>query len=584
MSHPLHGEPLPPARDDDVAALALDPAQVLPSKVAALAAAAPERPFLAEVTGRHASYGETWTGVRRWITWLRELGAGPGTRVVSMLPASVDAVALWLAAGCAGVLEVPVDPALRGVFLRHVLADSGARVCLVRPEQADLLANSGVGGLRIVVVGRDGCPADQMIPADEFRFPAPADPSCVIYTSGTTGLPKGVMISWAQMSALIGRIPRPWLSERDCVYLCHPMFHVTGRTPIVVMSDIGGLLVLRERFSASAFLDDVRAGRCTSTTAYIGLILATPERDDDADNPLRFVWSAGAHGLAARFAQRFGTHVLEAYGSTEVGFPLVSRTPPPDIHHRWIGSPRAGYAVRVVGPDGADVADGSVGELWVRPPAREMMLLEYLNQPEATAAATEGGWYRTGDAVIRHRNGTFIFVDRMKDTIRRHGENISSAAVEGVAAADPAVAECAVLGVPDRVAGQAVVLVVVPSRDGCEPAELYERLRDQLPRYALPGYIVLADAMPRTSTNKVRKVELRESMDLSGAWRPPGARAERASGPGSASLLPQRPWKSGGRRSRNAAMASAESAVLRTTAICEEIRSSAVRRSARADW
>jgi crotonobetaine/carnitine-CoA ligase len=179
--------------------------------------------------------------------------------------------------------------------------------------------------------------------------------------------------------------------------------------------------------------------------------------------------------------------------------------------------------VRVVGPDGTDVPEGTTGELWVRPPARELMLLEYLNQPEATATATADGWYRTGDAVIRHANGSFIFVDRMKDTIRRNGENSSSAAIEGVAVADPSVAECAVLGVPDPMTGQAVVLVVAASKDGCEPAELYERLRGQLPRYALPSYILLVEAVPKTPTNKVRKVELRESIDLSGAWRPPGS-------------------------------------------------------------
>jgi crotonobetaine/carnitine-CoA ligase len=531
MSHPLHGETFPLDGDEaDLAALALDRAQVLPRKVADRAAANPGHPFLAEVTGRCATYGETWAAVQRWVTWLGELGVGRGDRVVSMLPASMDAVLLWLAAGCIGALEVPVDPALRGVFLRHVLADSGARVCLVRPEHADLLASCGADGLDIVVVDRDHDSAQHDAPAGEVGFPAPGDPACVIYTSGTTGLPKGVVISWAQMSALIGRTPRSWLSERDCAYLCHPMFHVTGRTAIVVMADAGGRLMLRERFSASAFLDDVRAGGCTNTTAYTGLILATPERDDDGDNPLRFVWSGGTPVISARFAQRFGVHVLEAYGSTEIGFPITLRTPPPDLDHRWIGRPRAGYDTRVVRPDGTDATRGEAGELWVRPPTRELMLLEYLNQPEATAAATAGGWYRTGDAVIRHSNGAFVFVDRMKDTIRRNGENISSAAVESVAAADPAVAECAVIGVPDRMAGQAVALVLVPSPGGCDPAGLYERLRGQLPRYALPGYILLTETLPRTPTNKVRKVELRESIDLSGAWRPPDVRADRAAG------------------------------------------------------
>ena len=521
MTHPLYGEPLPAVEDDDVGAVALDPAQVLPRRIAEWAAAAPDRPFLTEVTGRRASYGQMWTLVRQWVTWLRELGVGPGDRVVTMLPASVDAVAAWLAAGCARALEVPVDPALRGVFLRHVLADSGARICLVRPEHAHLVAGSGIDGLEVVTVERDGGPADGRRPGDDIRFPAPADPAVVIYTSGTTGLPKGVLISWAQLSALIGRIPRSWLSDRDCGYLCHPMFHVTGRTPIVVLSDVGARLVVRERFSASAFLDDIRAGGCTTTTAYIGLVLATPERPDDADNPLRFVFGQSALRLSARFARRFATHVLEAYGSTEIGFPIVLRTPPPDLDQRWIGRPRPGYQVRVVGPDGADVADGAPGELWVRPPARELMLLEYLNQPAVTAAATAHGWYHTGDAAIRYPDGNVVFIDRLKDTIRRNGENISSAAVESVVVADSEVAECAALGLPDPMAGQAVVLVVTPGPAGCDPAGLYERLRDQLPRYALPSYILVSAAMPKTPTNKIRKAELRGSVDLSAAWRAP---------------------------------------------------------------
>jgi len=329
------------------------------------------------------------------------------------------------------------------------------------------------------------------------------------------------------MAASIGRIPRSWFSEDDAAYDCHPMFHVTGRTPLLSMSDVGGRVVLRERFSASTFLDDIRAGRCTTTTAHTALILATPERADDRDNPLRVVFGAHNLRLSERFAQRFDVQVLEAYGSTEIGFPLVQRTPVPDLEHRWCGSPRPGYQVRVVAPDGSDLPDGAAGEMWVRPPARPLMLTEYLNQPEATAAATADGWYRTGDAVIRHPHGVFELVDRMRDTIRRNGENISSAAVEAVVAADPAVAECAVVGVPDPTAGQAVAVALVAGPGGCDPAELWLRLAGELPRYALPSYVVVLEALPRTPTNKVRKAELRENLDLARAWRPPRPGAPR---------------------------------------------------------
>lgn len=110
--------------------------------------------------------------------------------------------------------------------------------------------------------------------------------------------------------------------------------------------------------------------------------------------------------------------------------------------------------------------------------------------------------------------------DRMKDTIRRHGENISSAAIEAVVSADPDVVECAVVGVPDPVAGQAVVVVLVPGPHGCDPAALWARLHDELPRYALPGHVLVVDQLPRTPTNKVRKTELRNGLDLRSAWTP----------------------------------------------------------------
>jgi carnitine-CoA ligase len=525
------GWPALTASDDDPGRIGLDPAFVLPRRVAYWARRDPDRPFLAEVTGRSLSYGDTWHQVARWASWLRDLGVRRGDRIITMLPASLDAVVLWLTAGCLGAVEVPVDPGLRGAFLRHVLTSSGGQLCLVRPEFASLVRSSGASGLDVVAVARKATPVPEAgageAQAETGPLPRPEDPSCVIYTSGTTGLPKGVLLSWAQFSATIGRIPRSWLSERDCAYCCHPMFHVTGRTPLLSMADVGGRVVLRERFSASAFLTDVRAHGCTTTTAYAALMLATPEHPDDAGNPLRVVF--GNHpGLDARFAARFGVHAtIGAYGSTEAGFPLLLRRPPHDTTRRWCGTPRPGYAARMVDDQGVEVPDGQVGELEIQVPARPLVMLEYLGDPAATAAAFHGDWYRTGDAARRHANGQIEFIDRLRDTIRRHGENISSAAVEAVVAAEDDVLDCAALGVPDAVAGQEVALAVVPRDPSAfDPAALYERLRLCLPRAFLPAYIVICADLPRTTTSKVRKVDLAGRLDLTAAWRPVAPRRD----------------------------------------------------------
>jgi crotonobetaine/carnitine-CoA ligase len=515
-----------PAVDDDPGVIALDPALVLPRRVAWWADREPGRPFLQDVTGRSLTYGQAWELALRWATWLTDLGLQRGDRFVTMIPASADAVLLWLAASVVGVVEVPVNPDLRGQFLAHVLADSTARLALVRPEFEDVITADGSGMPVVTIERADPRPA-ACEPAAPAGFPAVTDRACVIYTSGTTGPAKGVVLCWAQLTANIGRIPRSWLGLHDAVYCPHPMFHVTGRSPVVVMADVGGRVVLRERFSASAFLSDVRAFGCTSTTVQSGLVLATPEQADDAENPLRVAYTSHNAALARRFGARFGVHVIDAYGSTEVGFPLLLRWPP-QRGGRWCGRLRRGYQARVIDPDGKEAADGASGELLIRPPSRPLVMLEYLHQPDATAAAFDGEWYRTGDAVIRHADGEFEFVDRLRDTIRRLGENISASAVESVVAADPEVAECAVLGVPDPVAGHEVLLAVVPfDRAAFDPAALYARLVSQLPRYALPEYVVVCADLPQTPTNKVRKTGLVDLLDLGSAWRPPSRRPRR---------------------------------------------------------
>jgi crotonobetaine/carnitine-CoA ligase len=257
-------------------------------------------------------------------------------------------------------------------------------------------------------------------------------------------------------------------------------------------------------------------------TVNAALVLATPERPDDADNPIRTAYAGHNATIARRFATRFGVHVMDAYGSTEVGFPIVARSLPDDGRRGIPGYLRPGYEARVVDANGDDVAAGVPGELLVKPPARPLVMLSYLNRPDATAAAFDDDWYRTGDAVVRDADGGFFFVDRIRDTIRRMGENISSSQVEEVVAADADVAACAVIGVPDPVAGQEVLLAVEPAaRASFDPASLYARLTDQLARYMLPAYVVVCDELPRTPTQKVQKTGLIDSIDLSAAWRPP---------------------------------------------------------------
>lgn len=211
-------------------------------------------------------------------------------------------------------------------------------------------------------------------------------------------------------------------------------------------------------------------------------------------------------------------HVIHTYGSTEAGFPLVSRWP--DAATSQSLHVRRGYRARIVDEAGADRPVGEPGELWIRPPARPLIFLEYLDDPDATAAAVRDGWYRSGDAAVRNADDTIRFVDRMKDTVRRFGENISSSQLEAVVAGYPGVEACAVLGVPDELAGQEVLLVVMPSVDGdIDVDHLLAWLGSQVAHHMMPAYVEIVADLPRTATRKVAKSGLLEGLDLTSLRR-----------------------------------------------------------------
>ena len=498
--------------EDDPRRVAVDPELVLPRRIAHWAATDPDRPFLVEVGGRTRTYGEVLDGVQRWITLLRANGVGAGDRVASFLPASIDAHLVWLASASMGALEVSVNPELRGPLLDHVLGDARPRLCVVRATQRELVP----AGAPVIVSDDD--PAAGVEPTVVAEWPGPADPSCVLYTSGTTGPAKGVIVPWGQLNATIGRIPRRALSPDDAVYAPWPMFHVTGRSPLPGMADVGGRVVLRERLSIAEFWRDVTAHRCSSTTvgAVASLLVDT---EAPPAHPVRWMFMAARGELSLRIQERFGVEVIGNYGSTEIGFPILNRSIRPDTAH-LAGWPRPGYETRVVA-DGVDVPDGAAGELWIKGPVRAVMFSGYLGFDDDPLV---DGWYRTGDLVVRRPDGAIVFVDRLRDVIRRFGENISSVAVENVVIADPEVDVCAALASPSPVCGEEVLLVVAPVAGvDLDPAALFGRLTGVLPRYALPAYVAVRPHLPLTPTGKVAKHHLRVSSDDAGVWESPAA-------------------------------------------------------------
>lgn len=499
---------------------------VLPAVIARRAAENPDSPFLVEIAGPSTSYQQTWHAIRQWMAALARLGIGPGEAVGSFLPQSADAQLLWLANALLGALHVPVNPQLRGEFLRHVLRDAGVTRAFVRPEQIAGLREAGLPrDIELIQAG----PSDSQWAAalagapvrEVLALPAAGDVATVIYTSGTTGPAKGVLVTWGQIANAVGLRPRQLLGPGDAYFTPWPPFHVMGLTPLAVMADVGGRVILRDGPSISQFWTDIDRHGCTCATIgpIVRLLMDQPARADDGGHALRSVIMGPVIPDVDEFRARFGIDVMTVYGSSEIAYPLVSRHVTGASRH-LITELRPGYAARIVDESVRDVPDGSPGELLVRPPDPCLATPGYLGQPQLTARAWADGYFRTGDAFIRHPDGTFEFRDRLNDTIRRFGENVSSTLLESVIMEVDGVLECAVVGVPDEISGQAIHLAVVPA-GGVEldPAALMLTLTGILPRFMLPAFISLWEQLPKTPNGKIRKEQVRTAGVPAGAFR-----------------------------------------------------------------
>jgi len=303
--------------------------------------------------------------------------------------------------------------------------------------------------------------------------------------------------------------------ERQSIYTCMPLFHAVaawlGVVPAVIM---GGRIAIVPRFSASTFWDDVR--RYQSDVAHgifsmVPILLKQPPRPDDADQPARVFYFAQQNDA---FEKRFNCRIVEVYGATETG--IVTATPGGEAPRKGsCGKPNLDtFDVMLANEGDEPVGVGEVGEILVRPRRPFAMLSEYFNMPEATVAAFRNLWFHTGDNARRDADGYFYFVDRKKDSIRRRGENISSSEVEAVLNRHPAVLESAAIAVPSEL-GEDEVKAVIVLRGGehASPDELWAFCEKHMPRFWVPRYLELRNAMPKTPSQKIQKYLLRKGED-----------------------------------------------------------------------
>ena len=436
------------------------------------------------------------------------------------------------AAGLGGHVAVGVNSTRRGDALVADLHRADVQLLLTDATQRHLLDGLDLSGIQVLETDAEQSrdllepgPAPAAEPADGSLF-------MLIFTSGTSGRPKAVRITHEKVT-----YPGQYLAERlglgaeDVHYLAMPLFHsnavMAGWAPALVT---GAPVALREKFSASEFLPDVRRFGATYAS-YVGkpltYVLATPARPDDAENPLRLVFGNEAGDRDARaFEERFACRVVDGFGSTENAV-IVSKIPgtPPGA----LGWPADGVAVHdpetgeACPPAEFDASgrvtnlDECVGELVNTTGAGQFA--GYYNDAEATAERMRGGMYWSGDLAYRDADGWVYFAGRTADWLRVDGENLACAPIERILLRHPAIDQAAVHAVPDERSGDQVSAALI-LRDTLTPEE-FERFLDEQPDLspkARPRYVTLLDDLPRTATHKVLKRELTAAGVAAATW------------------------------------------------------------------
>ncbi len=459
----------------------------------------------------------------RLATVLRDRGVHPGDRVAIQLPNGIEFPVAWLAVAKAGGVVVPLSTKLREADRRHLLQDSGASLAIAGAEQAPALA-AVHEVLTFAPADTAGAALERAIAgAGEVVEGEPAEPDRVVavqYTSGTTGLPKGCLLThayWLELAARMQEVA-PWSAD-DVVLTAQPFSYMDPMWNLVLCLLVGVPLVILPRFSASTFWrsvvdQGVTFFYCLGTMPT--LLLKQPETPAvDRGHRVRFVLCSGIPpDLHATFESRWGVPWRETYGTTELG--VVTLAPLDDD-----SSVGTGDLGRVVPGKEIRVADGATGELLVR--GRGLME-GYWNQAEATAAWRRSGWAHTGDLVRRDEAGRLRLVGRLKDMIRRGGENVSAVEVEMALCTHPGVRAAACVPVPDDVRGEEVKafvqLALGETPATLPPQALLAHVRARLADFKVPRYVEYVAELPMTPSERVAKHELlaRKADQRQGTW------------------------------------------------------------------
>ncbi|MGJ4943970.1 ATP-dependent acyl-CoA ligase [Bradyrhizobium sp. HKCCYLS1011] len=465
---------------------------------------------------------------------LVDAGIKRGDRVALMCSNRPEFLQVYLGCAWLGAIAVPINTVLRGCQLSHIFRNSSPALLVVEAQFVGAMESVEAAvelPPRTWIIGAAAATIDPRLcasplPALTAAAPAgavrPGDTVAILYTSGTTGPAKGVCCPQAQLfwwgiysARALG------IREGDVLFTTLPLFHTNALNAFYQALLNGCTYVLEPKFSASGFWAAAR--RHNATVGYLlgamaSMLLAQPNSADDSMHRLRVALGGGVPPqIHAPFLARFGVPLVDGYGSTETNFVFAGAIP--SDRPGTMGYLADGFEARIVDENDAELPDGQAGELVLRARDPFAFATGYFGMPEKTVEAWQNLWFHSGDRVVRDSDGHYRFIDRMKDSIRRRGENVSSWEVEQSILSHPAVAACAIYPLPSELGEDEVAAaILLEPGQSLEPVDIIRHCEGRIAYFAIPRYVRIVSRMPLTENGKIKKGVLREAGLTTDTW------------------------------------------------------------------
>ena len=484
------------------------------------AAADPDACYLS-YRGEQLRFADLDREVNRLANAFARHGITAGDRVAVMLDNHPDHVRVFFALAKLGAIQIPVNTRLRHDPLAHLLRQGEPGLLIAEADYAPALMEALAGNITAPDCLWRGATDSPGRSFDSFTerspdsappgAPAAGDVLTVLFTSGTTGPPKGVQVTdrMHRVCALASTLCAD-VRDGDVLYLWEPLYHVGGTEVLVLALEQNVRIALSDGFSVSRFwreCRDVGATQIHFLGGILQMLLSAPADPLDRQHRVRIAWGGGAPADAWRaFEQRFAVQVRECYGMTEASSLTSINT---DGRFDCAGKPAPWFEVRIAAEDGTPRATGERGEILVRGREPGLITPGYVRNPEATARTLRNGWLHSGDLGYLDEEGYLHFLGRLKDCVRRRGENISAWEIEQVVNAMAAVEESAVIGVPGDLGDEEIKLFVKPVKGArIDPQAVIDWCAGHLAEFQIPRYVSAVDAFDKTGTERIRKQSL----------------------------------------------------------------------------